>query len=777
MSATFATRLTGSDGMNLRKYVLIRGVTYAFQEDSTDIPEELLTDLYTRMPCISALSTDRRELDMIARRAKGGGLRLRLQDDASGTLRSLFTTRKRRITYIAENVDETSDIVTIKSMRALPDAGQIWVAGECITYAAKEAGAFADVLTGCTRGAFGTVARPLRGGTTNGQAVYDAPPSWVGRVLTLKGYFLEQDGTAPTDSAMQATLGTYEIDAHPQYLGDDQWELSAIDRIDGYMKKAIYSGIVPGGGSYVTFPPPALADQEADMFLQTNDLLKLFGLELDEDPGDFAFVLVEGGQHNGEDDTIPLLVRAVDLDSSFEANATFACKVVVNFLPDINRTIGHFQGFDENNRGENQGFTSARAVAYLREKANTLAYKVLLSRTGDGSNGSRDVLRGLESVAGETEPDVLSWRIGAAILEDDLDADSLAAVGSDTDWYYFVSDPITVADFMRDFCFATESFVLTNLNGQFAAKSMSDGPSSVVQMTIDDDMLIGKAKAVVDEANVFPRIIVESAYDPYTKEYGRRDEFIDWEMLERYPTNDQTLTIQSKTIHMMSHSIGWLRTLTTSGSQTRQRVRRYMCEEGGQPSLFIECTTHLDAMLLNLGDIVTLTVSDVPDMEGTTVENRRARVVSHLTEWDKGTCSLKLQVLRPPKRISPAAIIEAAIGSDTILTLSSGGAECVSGAELMFGVNNNVIVWDVSGDTYHETTLGGATGSSVTLDDAPPFAIEEGVDFLTLGLATDEDENPTQNGFTPLTDFIFQVDDDEREYEDNVPDAGESRWR
>jgi len=152
--------------------------------------------------------------------------------------------------------------------------------------------------------------------------------------------------------------------------------------------------------------------------------------------------------------------------------------------------------------------------------------------------------------------------------------------------------------------------------------------------------------------------------------------------------------------------------------------------------------------------------------------------VSHLTNWDEGTVDMRLQVLRPPKRIGSASIIASTASADTVLTLTTAQPECGNTAAFLFGVGNAVIVWDVSGNVSHATTLTAVgPGNTVTLATAPGFAVAGTVDFITHGTATVGDLTPTTNDYVPLTDFIFQVDDDEREYEDAVPDAGESRWR
>ena len=133
MTVTFATRLAGDDGRNLRKYVTIEGVKYVFQDGDVDVPSALLSSTYTRLKNIVALEQDRRELDMVARRAKGGGLRLRLLDDDDHTLRALFTMRKRRTTFIGANETAAGDgTITVGATTDLHPSSHLLVCAECI---------------------------------------------------------------------------------------------------------------------------------------------------------------------------------------------------------------------------------------------------------------------------------------------------------------------------------------------------------------------------------------------------------------------------------------------------------------------------------------------------------------------------------------------------------------------------------------------------------------------------------------------------------------------
>jgi len=770
MTVTFATRLAGPDGRNLRMYVTIEGVRHVLQDDDDDVPTALIASTRTRVKCIATIEQERRELDLVARRAKGGGLRLRLLDDSAHTLRSIFSMRKRRATFITANVTAAQTVVTVKSTRAFSSDGEFWVGGECVSYT----GTTATTFTGCTRGAYGTEARPFRGGSLNGQAVYSSPPSWLGRTVTLTGYFLEADGSAPTSTAMQEVLGTFDVDSAPSYVGGDEWELSAVDRIDGYLKKAIYSGVEQSGSIEMVTEGDVSTGNAHGFVRRDPDLLMLFGISSASALGDDAYVVAERPDAN-TGDMRSYLVRAVTVTATNGATGPFpTVRVDFNLEPGLNRRLEEHIGGQGNVR-----FKSLRAVAYLREKADVIAMKVLTSRAGDSGNGAYDLLRGrLNSTATDGEPDVLGWRIGAGILAANIDTASFAAVGGDREWFFVVSEPSTIGDFLRDFCIATDSFIVTNALGQLAAKPLSSTAASVA--TIDDDALIGdsEAKAFYDEGNVYPSIVLECGYHHGDAEFTRRIEVHDSEMAERFPHRDETLTLQSRSIYLSgvwSNRQSAFNVPLMSLTQIQAMVRRFQSDEGGRGSLYVDARVTIDHALLDLADVVTLTVTDVPNMEGGTIAAARARVVSIVPVWSDGVVDLRLHILRGPKVIAPAAIIDSVAGN--VLTLHNDPPESHALPGNMFAIGNKVLVWDVSGNASFATTLTAVGAGTVTLNALPGFGIADDIDFITHDVVSGLDVAPTVNGYVPLSDFVYQVDDDEGDYEADIPLAGESRWR
>ena len=64
-------------------------------------------------------------------------------------------------------------------------------------------------FTGCTRGAFGSTARPLYGATTGYEdPIYTTPPSWRGRRAYLYGYTLDANGSGSLTWTVQDSGGT-----------------------------------------------------------------------------------------------------------------------------------------------------------------------------------------------------------------------------------------------------------------------------------------------------------------------------------------------------------------------------------------------------------------------------------------------------------------------------------------------------------------------------------------------------------------------------------------
>ena len=774
VTVTFAQRLASDEGRNLRFYATVQGVRHALQSASADVPAVLLSATRTRLRCITSVQQAGRELDLVSRRAKGGALTLRLLDDDAHSLRALFTMRKRRAGYISADHSAAAVTISVSSTAAFAASGDLWVGAECIAYTGKTGTTF----TGCTRGSYNSTARALRGGASNGQAIYTSPPSWVGRSVSLVGYFLDASGAGPALAAMQTTLGVYEIETAPQYLGDDEWQIDAIDRIDGYLSKGIYVGVE----EVTTLPAFVLAslspyvEDRQRMLLNVGDRLRLVGTTANVTPGPAAHIKLGG---MGHERNLSRIVTVEDTDIAGDVGPWWTGAIEVDTESAINLYAAHIQA-DQREHRDGFRVSSAVACAYLRDSADVVALQVLTSRVGDGANGAYDVLRGRDgaSVVGDPDPDVLDWRIGAAIKAADIDTAAFADVGGGVEMFYLADEPSTVADFLREFCLLTDSFVMSDAQGRLTVKRMGDVAS--VSTTIGNGDLVGSApiRAEYNEDAVYPHVMLECSYDSLGQTYNDRVEVRDFELAERYPTRDETLTIKSKSVFVAGtwSFYSWVAVPARPLAQVQALLRRWQSDDGGRGALVIDARVHLDHALTPIGSFASLTASDVPDMEGGTISARRCRVIGVEVDWDAGFVDLRLQVSRDSKRIAPGATISAVAGNALSLETVAAGTSAVP--EGLFGVGNTVLVWDVSGSVSFQTTLSAVTLSAVTLTALPAFVIQAGVDFLTHGPSTVNDTAPTLvDSYSPVSDYIYQVDDDEAAYLAAVPAAGESRWR
>lgn len=755
---TFADRLASDGHRNLRFYFTVSGVNEVFHAASASVPTALITSTRRRVGCVADFELDRRELDVQGRRAKGGAVRLKLVDDITGTLADLFSVRRPRTTFIDSVHSAATTTISVKNdAPPLGNGVDVWVGGETITLGVDAAGDF----TGSTRAAYGSRAAILRGGSVNGQAVYLRPPSWVGRILTLYGYFLSADGSTST-AALQQVLGTWEIDKAPSFKRKEKtWELSGVDRIDGYARRGLYVGVRPTDVRMSTWE---IRTPQVDYMIDdTRDsLAALFGDRFARDDfvistpnpsvtasdvsdlGDHCFVRFAGG----DDFPLDVVLQGVFI-GSFGAAFT---PTTSPWYAALANTVQY---------GNFPPTGQAYPCAFLNDSADVVLLKLLASVTGDGTNGSNDVLLGLRPI--DDQADGFSWRLGAAILAADLDTTAIQAIGRGVNWGYYLADPCTVGDLLFDFCLHTESFAQTNVAGQLTVKTLT--PTADAVATIDDSNVAGDVEVLYDEENVFPHVILECGYSVQRKAYTERVEVNDLEVEERYPTLEGTLKLQSKStvFGLYGRMDTDLQMPRSSVSEVEDQLRRWQIAESGRGAMYVECRAHLSLGDLDLGDMITFDVSNVPDLEGASLSSRPCRVVGVLPQWKLGYVELRLQVMRQTKRISCGATIHAIDGTHTVLTLNADFlAQLALKPGRMFGSVPGltpVRIWDVSADVSEDHQVVTATDTTITLDFALVIVPQVDIDVVVFQ-SVPQFTDPTMDGFV-AADFLLMVEDDE----------------
>ena len=733
MSSTWATRLANGDGQRLRFYITIQGIPDVFQNSGTDLPSTVEDSARPRRQMLHIPQQGGSELDLNRRRMIGGSLRFTLDEDEDGTLAALFAARTPRTTYIAADHTAAGTTITVGSNTLLDSAGTLYCMGETITWTAKSGG---TQLTGATRGAYGSRALTHFGDSTDGESVYEVPPTWVGRRVYLYAYFENEDGSTTTD--LVERVGTFSIENQPTYSGNGEWTISCSELTDEVGKKLLGRGVKLESLD----APAALTD--GDIPLPTYFLNKFAA------PGTGAKTFALMG------DPIEYFVRqfiSKDADS-----------ITVE-------DVGNLRFF----------FNKISHIAVLQDSpAQCLAWAAI-SRAGDTANGAFDVYPGRE----HTDPGEPEWAFGAGIDASEVDTTSFALITDGTVWCYVIADEHPFEQLLDDFTLITRTFWYTNRDGKLAVKRLD--PASASTFTFSDaNIEANPAPSVeLDESGIRPRVRFICNYDPIAGEHRLALEFNDVELMRLYPQIVETYEVKSRAIWVepsrsnpfYEQGIAEPPPRTTSRSvpgaglfsgaqmlyqfEAQDLLRQQL--QIREPRSIVSFRSDLSSLDVELGDVVTVSVN-VPDLEGnSTITTRRALVIGKQPRWGEGKIDWKVSLLASSvQRVAPAVTIQSA--ASAVLTLranSSTYPESVdANAGEMFAAGQSVRLYDVSAATTEERTILSCTTTTITLTAAPSFAVQNDVDFLTMGDQNTTESGDSANGYSDF-DFAYQMPDAE----------------
>lgn len=741
MTTTFASRLTGAGGRNLRLYFTIAGVPFLFQEDETTVPAAVQSDVASRtvLRTIEKIEIAEKRLDMRELRMVGGSMVITLLDDSAGSLASLFAVRSRRTTYLNANETAASTTINVADVASLASAGAVYVDGETISYTSTTGGG-TPTLNGATRGAFGSEAQVHFGDTESGAGVYRAPPAWKGRRVTLRGYFLNSvAGTSTSTSALSETIDTFRLEEAPVFVGEGRWELRCSHLSDEFITRKLGTGLreVSCTGR-VGLTSSNLQyfrtddDGGIDQFNVAGGILTYVRLETDETPMIFQLTQTVG------DPTTP--------DVEFTGNDL------------VSRGPGDAVSLD---------VKSARNIVILSGDApGTQALYAITSRTGNGANGAYDQLPGAtRTVFGGEE-----WRFGAGVLAAEVDVSAFLDVGSSPipGWSYVIDGEVTLADFLRDFCLVTGCFWFVNNVGQISVKRLAEARTSSTFTFDTSTLVVGGANGLepsitYDESSIYPRIELTCNYDPASRDFRGTLSLVDVELAGRYPTDDNILRMQTRSLCFnearMRPAIagGTLLRPTATRLQVQSILRRIQVG-GGRGDAVLVCRATVDALVVDLGDIVTFTDS-IPDLEGAaSIAARTCRVLAIAPDFEHGVVDFTLQILETLFHVAPACTISSTGGGGTILLLNgSDVASPDASPGNMFAANWIVRIFDISAGTFVDRTVSSAGATSVILTAALGFVVEADVDFITIAPQANNLSTSLAasiNGFRPL-EFLY----------------------
>lgn len=753
--STWALRLAG-DRKRLVLWFTIQGIEPVFMERS--IPASTILGGGARTELVNivegSLEVGQEEIDLDALCHKGGSFRVRIrQRSGATTLDDLFQTRKRRRTSVTATMTKTDVSVTVgDSTWAASDTGLIYLGGETVYHSTRPT---STSFGGLTRAMYGSRAQLNRGSADfQGTAVYDVPPFWLGRRITLMASFLDDAGN--TNAAKTTTIGTYVINEDPTQVDVLTWELAAGPVSDEYAARKLYTGMVEAtGASAIT----RVSDTSASLYVPVDNARTFL-----PSPSGFVTHALLWLENHGNVRCAMARVTARDVASTPN---------VVTVLPD-----DYFSPSSWNSIGARMfQAQKVRHIVFVRGLPASSLLPALCSVHGDGANGAYDLLPGEEKASFGVE----GFQVGAGIDAADIDEASFLAI-SNGDWCYILDKPVTVGELLGEWAMFADAFWYVTAAGQLSAQVQGETTAQSV-LTINAAVLAGDTPPTtkVEESSIYPVIEIETNYHPVSQDFRIKHVFEDGELMRRYTQRQDVRKIQAKGIAVDRRTGDgehpqFFNNPATVSEEAVRAFGRSMQKAEGRGRLIVTCTTRLKGLRAALGDVVTIGFEG-NDYEGGTISGREARVIARRPRFQDGKVDFVLQVLEPLFLFAPSCVVTAVtttnVANDT-LTFSTTAPDVASTSptsDLVAG--QTVRLWDVSAGTSQVgTILSIPNATQVVLTAGVTGTVETSVDWLTWNtLGTNTSAGDTANGHNE-GDWAFHMDDDA------VPAAGNvRRWR
>ena len=653
---TFAARILSASSKALRLTVSVDGVpldmTAAFLASAPAAPA---IDGRGMLVSVDESTTT---LDRQKRIQTGGGFVAVIQD-RSDILRNLFATRSFRATWITANTSKSATTISVNSTTPLPSSGVVYVAGETIRYTGKTTGP--DTLTGCTRGAYGSPAQSHRGGADQGASVFLVPPSWLGRRVRLVGTFDDDDGNP--DASTTETLGTYRLERAPVEDGEGRYELRCSHLSDEFGRRKIGTGIKE------IKTPGSRAQYSVDAGTQIITIVTLDGVAKLLTQGAYPTHLMV--QSAGSGRTI-LPIRAITDGATGDVIECFA----VALTEQGRRLVS--DAWWVNDSGGNAAAKERLEIEWVKHIVllegglpSALLKYALASITGDGANGSNDVLPGLT-------PTTLGgpgFRMGAGMPGSEIDTASLTQTSIPSTWTWVIDQELPVSDIVRDYCRDSNTAAVFSPAGLLTFKPLVEQRAAAVA-TITEADVIGPIKASIAEEDIFGRARIDCGYDPIDGEYEASIDVIDEEIAATYAPAEGSLVLESRSIMIDPIPTGGEGSLlrpTMTIDEILPDLRRSMLDNRGG-SLYLRFVVDARHMLRSLGDLLSLSFPTVSDFRGGNCGDVLGRVMERTPNWADMTMELSVIVEEAAYHFAPfgvAATVDAPAAAKQVLHLST----------------------------------------------------------------------------------------------------------
>jgi hypothetical protein len=703
----FFSDLAGTDAhVDLVLALRIEGVPTAFVERT--IPATVATALagYTQHVGITRIEEGEARLDLEERREIGATLDVEVMDDDAGTLAALFAVNTRRRSWITTNATVVATTLALNSTTGLVNGQTIYADSETITIGTV---ASATSLTGCTRAAFGSTASALYGAAGDGDAIYTVPPAWVSRRAYLYGYTLDAAG-----GGSEQLLGVWLIDEPPRHTGDRLWSLRFASVAQEIYARAVGVGLREAKVISESITYGVSGTRQTATFTVDDSTGFRLGTSFP------AYVLIQSEMEDGGTTYTICELQAVALPPG-----TQSVTVYFDGTPWAPPLSGGVRSM------------TMRPIAFVGGSPNALLY-VITSKEGVAAT-SYDRLPGrLSSSTYDT-----GWRMGAGLTTAEVDTASFTSTRETRTSMMIIDKESALSSILREWCLLNGTATRITIDGKLSTFSLA--PERVTTPTTigtPDVIPDSRIEVQADESALSPLATVRCGYNPFSADYAVEINLIDESLSKRYPRNQERRHIEFRSIgcvdgetidpsappftHPAGMPIGEIASLAVD----------IMRGDNGLARRYVSLSLTMAHLDLRIGDVVTLSstlpdgFSSLPDLRGGTIAGKSARVVSRRPRYDAARVDVRLLLLDPLLVVCPTATITTVVG--TTLTLSTTAIESSgSSPGNDFIPGTTVRIYDVSGATYHTTTVSSVTSTTqIVIAAAPAFAIQTGVDYI-----------------------------------------------
>jgi len=736
---TIASIVTNATNVRWHFAVDVRGLPFVFCSESTAVADitELQETGRQYLPVLAGVPEHGGDaIDYTQRRAIGGSLQVRLVEDASGTLASIIKPRQRRYTWLASDESTTSVLWAVGDNSAMSVPSWLYVDGETVRVVGK---VFGDVAV--ARGCFGSVAQKHLGTSSQGADVYfdvwSAPPTWAGRRARLWVYATNASGAL----IAYESLGSFTLDGTPVYDGAGIWTLAASPLIDSYSRRklgvacteehgAIWRHLDDGATSKLNFFPRR---KNLWSFLTTSNTT-------------YQRALLKNA--NGDAAIMRLAIDATDLTNGIvDCSGTEDGRIVRSHT----RVESGQSPFDDLSAGvwwiDVKERITAKHFSLLTGNFSDVLLTALESRYGDSTNGTYDLLPGVDTdmtgaFDGQFGAGLSSSEIDETTFEEQL---AVAPPGLSL----VIDETFSVGDLLSDACTVIGLFWYADRAGLLQLKRLSEDESTSV-LTLSESNVLGEPRVSYDDTGVIPHLKVLSNYDPVTGEYEGSLDLIDYNLTRRYPDKKDTVEVKSRLL-CFDFAGGAQQLRPVAPKETVQFGLRRLQVQSGRGRVIVSLQASHEAYSLEIGDVVTLTLPDFPDLEGTTLTGKTGRVCGWRPDFAAGTVALQIEILDAVIRFAPSAEVASYDAGTGVITLASRDW---SAGGLGFTAGSTVRLYDAASPatTGELLELSAVSAGTVTLLSAPVHTPAAG-DWIEMA----EQISTNTSGYGD-EDWAYQID-------------------